>query len=71
MRESLPDVALVEGGAVFLVGDDFLVEVSVVEKLHYNAMMRVGVPEGVGFDEGVLVADDVGRVQGGEDPDLV
>ena len=71
MGESLPDVGLVEGSAIFLVSDDFLVEVSVIKKLHYNAMIRVGVPEGVGFDEGVLVADYVGRVQRGEDPDLI
>ena len=28
-------------------------------------------PEGVGFNEGVLVAHDEGRVDGGQDPDFI
>ena len=35
--EGLPDGGLVEEGVVFLVGHYFLVEISVVEKLHDNA----------------------------------
>ena len=30
-----------------------------------------GLPERVGLDEGMLIADDVGGVEGGEDADLV
>ena len=71
MGKNLPDVALIEAGAIFLVSHDFLVEISIVEKLHYNAKVRLEVPERVGLDEGVLVADDVGRVQRGEDPHLI
>ena len=37
MDESFPDGGLIEDGIIFLVGDYFLVEVAVIQKLHYNA----------------------------------
>jgi hypothetical protein len=33
--------------------------------------MRGDLPEGVGFDEGMFVADDVGGVEGGQDAHFI
>lgn len=64
LGENLPNTSLVEDSAIFLVSHYFLIEISVIEKLHYNT-------ERVGFDERMFVADDVGRVQRGKDPHLI
>ena len=71
LGENLPNTSLVEDSAIFLVSHYFLIEISVIEKLHYNTMVRIEVPERVGFDERMFVADDVGRVQRGKDPHLI
>ena len=38
--KSLPNASLVEESAIFLMSHDFLIKISIIEKLHYNAMMR-------------------------------
>lgn len=40
--------------------DDFLIEIPVIWKLHYNAWWYKNVPEWLILDEGMLIANDVG-----------
>lgn len=63
MDQHFPDVLLIEGGAGFLVGHYFLVEVAVVWEFHHDAMnIEDKVPQRVGLDEGVLVTNNVGAL---------
>ena len=58
--ESPPNNFLVELSVSLLVVDNFLVEVAVVRKLHDYTGLKPKVPKGVGLNEGVCVAYDVG-----------
>lgn len=44
----------------FLVLNYLLIEVSIVGELHNNATLWKILPQGIGFDKGMLVAYDVG-----------
>ena len=39
LDEGFPNGLLVEGGVVFLVLDDFLVEVAIIREFHHNAKL--------------------------------
>ena len=73
LDEDSPDVFLREMGSLFLVVENLFEEISSISILHYYATSHRQVPKAVavGIVEGLLVGDDVGVSEGGQNSDLV
>ena len=73
LDEDSPDVFLSEVGSFFLVVEYLFEEISSISILHYDAISGIEVPKAVtvGIVEGLLVGDDVGMTEGGQNSDLV
>ena len=73
LYENSPDIFLREVGSFFLVTEYLFEEISTISILHYDATSGKEVPKAVtvGIVEGLLVGDDVGMAEGGQNSDLV
>ncbi len=71
MNQHPPDLTLVEELSFFFLVTDGLVEIAVVHVFHDDAKSNKWIPKDFSLQEGFLVGDYVGVMDGGEDPDLV